>query len=120
MQSTGWTRRKKLRRKCNIPTRFYVGSRPAVACVIEDITPDGARVSAEEYVRASTRLLIFISLSGELRPAEVRWRRKQTFGIQFIRDADFAGAEHVGSEALLAMRLQTDQMAMLAHRSREE
>jgi len=112
MQLSSWNRRKRIRRRCKVQTRLYIGSRPAVPCVIEDLTPDGARISSEERIRASTRMLIFLPSTGELWPAEVRWRREQTFGIQFIdREAAFTCMEAIKCDAPRAVQAREKEFS---------
>jgi len=110
-------RRKTVRHGCKIRARFFIESRPAVACVIEDITLAGARIFAGEQIRAATRMLILIPSVGELWPAEVCWRREDAFGIRFMRSqADALDTEDAPSGALFAMQLQVDQMTGAAER----
>ena len=60
-----------------------------IACVVRDISPNGAKVLIPELaaaLRVPEQFELFVAETGEYRPALVRWRRGQEVGVSFMPD----------------------------------
>ena len=108
-------RRKAPRKTCSVEARILLADRPSVPCTIRDVTPDGARLVAEDLIEATDKVLLLIPSIAEVWAAEVRWRRGQTLGLRFIRGAaDLPEANGTAEPNAFALRLQTAQLARTA------
>jgi hypothetical protein len=62
------------------------GGFAARACVVEDLSASGAKVSVEDNNTLPAKLrLSFTRDTRNGRPCEVVWRRGKSFGVKFVR-----------------------------------
>jgi hypothetical protein len=62
------------------------GGFAARACVVEDLSASGAKISVEDNNTLPAKLrLSFSRDTRNGRPCEVVWRRGKSFGIKFVR-----------------------------------
>jgi len=111
-------KRKTVRQKCIVDARIYFDGEPAMDCSIGDVTPEGARLTADKPIpRLIPKVLIFIPSIGAVWAAHVRWRRGQSLGVEFIvGEADLTGTENAPDPKIFALRLQCAQIANTAKR----
>jgi|GEM_PF-3395126 len=111
-------KRKTVRQKCIVDARLYFDGEPAIDCSIDDITPEGARLIVERPVpRPMRKILIFIPSIGAVWAANIRWRRGQSLGLEFIPgEADLAGTTTASDPKVFALRMQCAQLSNTAKR----
>lgn len=108
--------RKTERKNCLLDARAYADGRPAIRCVLRDITPQGAKLVTGETI-ASRKILLSLPAIGEVWAALIRWRRGATLGVQFVHgEADLAEVENPSEPGLFALRLQVAQVTETARR----
>lgn len=62
------------------------GGFAARACVVEDLSASGAKVTVEDNNTLPAKLRLAFSRDARTgRPCEVVWRRGKSFGIKFVR-----------------------------------
>ncbi|MBR0797628.1 PilZ domain-containing protein [Bradyrhizobium jicamae] len=62
------------------------GGFAARACVVEDISSSGAKITVEDNNTLPARLRLAFSRDARTgRACEVVWRRGKTFGVKFVR-----------------------------------
>ncbi|MGP8231718.1 MAG: PilZ domain-containing protein [Methylovirgula sp.] len=109
-------RRRVPRKTCSVEARMLIAGRPSVPCTVRDVTPDGAKLVADEKIGATDKILLLIPALAEVWAAEVRWRRGLALGVKFVRgEADLPGADG-GAPDNFALRLQTAQLARTVKR----
>lgn len=61
------------------------GGFAARACVVEDISPSGARITVRDNNTLPAKLRLAFSRDARSgRPCEVVWREGRTFGVKFV------------------------------------
>ncbi len=114
--ASSFTRRKTQRKDCIVEARAYADHKSAVHCIIRDVTPEGAKLVAKERI-AARRILLFLPAIGEVWAADVRWRRGETLGIQFVPgEADLPKVDASSDPGAFALRLQVAQAVNSAQR----
>lgn len=121
MPSDGRNRRRAERKRCVVQGRVYVDGHPAVQCAIGDVTPEGAKLTAQGglptrvltakgYLPDAEKLLVYIPAIRQVWAAVVRWRDGTSFGIEFVRgEADLPSGEEFAEPDSFAMQLQVAQ-----------
>jgi len=109
-------RRKAARQDCVVDARAFMYGRPAVRCKILDVTPEGAKLEAEEDILAATIFVLIPSIA-EVWAARVCWRRDRTIGVQFLHgQADLPKLHDQSEPDVFALRLQVAQIKQTAKR----
>jgi hypothetical protein len=111
-------RRKSERQKCVVEARVFFDGHPALLCSITDVTPEGAKLTANAPIPAKAdKMLVFIPSIGEVWAARMCWRRGQSLGVEFIcGEADLTGTGSLADADTFALRLQVAQIADTAKR----
>ncbi|HEY8163551.1 MAG TPA: hypothetical protein VIF34_14970 [Methylocystis sp.] len=114
--ASSFTRRETERKDCIVEARAYADGQMAIRCLLRDITPDGGKLVADEKITAR-KVLLFLPAVGAVWAAQVRWRRGNTFGIQFIPgEADLPKIDASSDPDIFALQLQVAQVVSSTQR----